>query len=75
MRLSLCFTRASCDIQIRQLINDIKCACPLAHCVLLSHCATVINIRILLKASSIFTSHIFLDKRIVLTTEFIIVLT
>ena len=45
------FTRVSCDIQIRQLINDIKCASALGDCVPLS-CATVIDISILLKANS-----------------------
>ena len=67
------FTRVSYDIQIRQLINDIKCASPLGDCVPLST-ATVINIRnLLLKATSyfspslhyvwIFTSRKFLIKR------------
>ena len=70
--ITFCFTRVSFDIQIRQLINDIKCA--LADCVPLSRSATVINIRILLKATSyfspslhyvwIFTSRIFLNKKI-----------
>ena len=70
--ITLCFTRVSCDIQIRQLINDIKCASALGDCVPLSS-ATVINIRILLKASSyfspslhyvwIFTSRTFLNKK------------
>ena len=81
--ITFCFTRVSFDIQIRQLINDIKCA--LADCVPLSRSATVINIRILLKATSyfspslhyvwIFTSRIFLNKKIKWTTEFIIVWT
>ena len=66
------FTRVSFDIQVRQLINDIKCASPLGDCLPLSS-ATVINIRILLKATSyfspslhyvwIFTSRKFLNKR------------
>ena len=51
--ITLCFTRVSCDIQIRQLINDIKCASTLGGCVPLSS-ETVINIRILLKATSYF---------------------
>ena len=69
--ITFCFTRVSFDIQIRQLINDIKCA--LADCVPLSRSATVINIRILLKATSyfspslhhvrIFTSRIFVNKK------------
>ena len=69
--ITFCFTRVSCDIQIRQLINDIKCA--LADFVPLSRSATVINIRILLKATSyfspslhyvwIFTSRTFLNKK------------
>ena len=82
--ITFCFTRVSCDIQIRQLINGIKCASALADCVPLSRSARVINIRILLKATSyfspslhyvwIFTSRIFLNKRNwVRTTEFIIV--
>ena len=80
--ITFCFTRVSCDIQIRQLINDIKCASALADCVPLSRSATAINIRILLKATSyfspslhyvwIFTSRIFLNKKIEWTTEFII---
>ena len=71
--ITFCFTRVSCDIEIRQLINDIKCARALAECVPLSRSATVINIRILLKATChfspslhyawIFTSRIFLNKR------------
>ena len=44
--ITFCFTRVSCDIQIRQLINDIKCASASADCVTLCHSATVINIRI-----------------------------
>ena len=70
--ITFCFTLVSCDIQIRQLINDIKCASALGDCVPLSS-ATVINIRILLKATSyfspslhyvsIFTSRIFLNKK------------
>ena len=66
------FTRVSFDIQVRQLINDIKCASPLGDCLPFSS-ATVINIRILLKAISyfspslhyvwIFTSRKFLNKR------------
>ena len=51
--ITFCFTRA--DIQIRQLINDIKCASALADCVPLSLSATVINIRVLLKATSYFS--------------------
>ena len=45
MRLSLSVSRArvSCDIQIRQFINDIKWASALADCVPLSRSATVIN--------------------------------
>ena len=35
--LTFCFTRVSCDIQIRQLINDIKCASASADCVTLCH--------------------------------------
>ena len=83
--ITFCFTRVSCDIQIRQLINDIKYAYALAGCVLLSRSATVINIRILLKATFyfspsrhyvwIFTSRIFVNKKIEWTTEFIIVST
>ena len=56
--ITFCFTRVSCDIQIRQLINDIKCSSALADCVPLSRNArkaTVINIRILLKATSYFS--------------------
>ena len=70
--ISFWFTRVSFDIQIPQLINDIKCASPLGDCLPFS-CATVINIRILLKATSyfspslhyvsIFTSRKFLNKR------------
>ena len=82
--ITFCFTRVSCDIQIRQLINDIKCA--LADCIpLISHSATVINIRILLNATSyfspslhyvwIFTSGTFLNTKIEWTTEFTIVWT
>ena len=66
------FTRVSFDIQIPQLINDIKCASPLGDCLPYS-CAIVINIRILLKATSyfspslhyvwIFTSRKFLNQR------------
>ena len=69
--ITFCFTRVSCDIQIRQLINDIKCGSALGDCVPLSS-ATVINIKTLLKATSyfspplhyvwIFTSRIFLKK-------------
>ena len=44
--ITFCFTRVSCDIQIRQLINDIKCASASADCVTLCHTVTVINIRI-----------------------------
>ena len=71
--ITFCFTRVSCDIQIRQLIRGIKCASALADCVTLSHSATVTDIRILLKATSyfslsphyvwIFTSCIFLNKK------------
>ena len=43
--ITFCFTRVSCVIQIRQLINDIKCASALA----------VMNTRILLKATSYFS--------------------
>ena len=56
--ITFCFTRVSCDIQIRQLINDIKCSSALADCLPLSRNArkaTVINIRILLKATSYFS--------------------
>ena len=70
--ISFWFTRVSFDIQVRQLINDIKCASPLGDCLPFSS-ATVINIRILLKAASyfspslhyvsIFTSRKFLNKR------------
>ena len=70
--ITFCFTRVSCDIQIHQLINDIKCASALGDCVPLSS-ATLINIRISLKATSyfspslyyvwIFTSCIFLNKK------------
>ena len=73
MLITFCFTHVSCDIQIHQLINGIKYASALADCVPLSHSATVINIRILLKATSyfspplhyvwIFTSRIFLNKK------------
>ena len=35
--LTFCFTRVSCDTQIRQLINDIKCASASADCVTLCH--------------------------------------
>ena len=67
------FTRVSFDIQIRQLINDIRCLSPLGDCVPLSS-ATVINIRnLLVKATSyfspslyyvwIFTFRKFLNKR------------
>ena len=74
IRLSIFwFTSVSCDIQILQLINDIKCASALGDCVPLSS-ATLINIRnFLLKAISyfsqslyyvwIFTSRKFLIKR------------
>ena len=68
--------RVSCDIQIDQLINGIKCASVSSDCVTLCHCATVINIRILdLKPLPtflhnfiihyvwIFTSRIFLKKK------------
>ena len=71
--ITFCFTRVSCDIQIHQLINGIKYTSALADCVPSSRSATVINIRILLKATSyfspplhyvqIFTSHIFLKKK------------
>ena len=44
--ITFCFTRVSYDIQIRPLINDIKCATASADCVTLCHSATVINIRI-----------------------------
>ena len=44
--ITFCFTRVSCDTQICQLINDIKCASALAACVTLCHSAAVINIRI-----------------------------
>ena len=40
--ITFCFTSVSCAIQIRQLIDDIKCASAL----------TVMNTRILLKATS-----------------------
>ena len=40
--ITFCFTRVSCAIQIRPLIDDIKCASALA----------VMNTRILLKATS-----------------------
>ena len=30
--ITFCFTRVSCDIQIRQLITDIKCESALAKC-------------------------------------------
>ena len=70
--ITFCFAHVSCDIQIHQLINDIKCVSALGDCVPLSS-ATVINIRILLKATSyfspslyyvwIFTSCIFLNKK------------
>ena len=70
--ITFCFTRVSCDIQICQLINYIKCA--LADCVPLSRSPTVINIRILLKATSyfspslhyvwIFTSRTLLSKKL-----------
>ena len=70
--ITFCFARVSCDIQIRQLINDIKCGSALGDCVPLSS-ATVINIKTLLKATSyfspslhyvwIFTSRIFLNKK------------
>ena len=77
------FTRVSFDIQVRQLINDIKCASASGDCVPLSS-ATVINVRILLKTTSyfspsphyvwIFTSRIFLnEKKTEWTSEFIIV--
>ena len=66
------FTRVSFGIQVRQLINDIKCASPLGDCLPFSG-ATVINIRKLLKATSyfspslhyvwIFTSRKCLNKR------------
>ena len=72
--ITFCFTRVSCDIQIRQLINDIKCGSALADCVPLSRRARVINIRILLKATScfspslhyvwIFTSRIFQNNKL-----------
>ena len=72
------FTRVSFDIQIPQLINDIKCASPLGDFLPFSS-ATVINIRILLKAISyfspslhyvwIFTSRKFLNKRNCLATS------
>ena len=67
------FTRVSFDIQVHQLINDIKCASPLGDCLPLSS-ATVINIKKLLKATSyfspslhyvsIFTSRKFLNKKL-----------
>ena len=70
--ITFCFTRVSCNIQICQLINYIKCA--LADCVPLSRSPTVINIRILLKATSyfspslhyvwIFTSRTLLNKKL-----------
>ena len=31
--ITYCFTRVSCDIQIRQLINDMKCTSALGDCV------------------------------------------
>ena len=70
---SLSLSILKVPIQIRQLINDIKCASALADCVTLCRSATVINIRILLTATSyfspslhyvwIFTSRIFLNKK------------
>ena len=73
--ITFCFTRVSCDIQIirHPVINDIKCASKFADCVPWNRSATVIDIRILLKATSyfspslhyvwIFTSRIFLNKK------------
>ena len=54
--ITFCFTRVSCDIQIirHPVINDIKCASKFADCVPWNRSATVIDIRILLKATSCF---------------------
>ena len=70
---SLSLSILKVPIQIRQLINDFKCASALADRVTLCRSATVINIRILLTATSyfspslhyvwIFTSRIFLNKK------------
>ena len=56
--ITFCFTRVSCDIQIRQPINDIKCVSALGDCITLCRSATVINNRILLKATSYFSPSI-----------------
>ena len=44
--ITFCFTRVSCDIQIRQLINDIKCASALGDCLPLSLSLSDIEITI-----------------------------
>ena len=44
--INFCFTRVSCDIQIRQLINDIKCASALGDCLPLSLSLSDIEITI-----------------------------
>ena len=44
--INFCFTRVSCDIQIRQLINDIKCASALGDCLPLNLSLSDIEITI-----------------------------
>ena len=44
--ITFCFTRVSCDIQIRQLINDIKCASALGDCLPLNLSLSDIEITI-----------------------------
>ena len=77
--ITFCFTRVSCDIQIRQLINDIKCASASADCVTLCHSATVINIRIFdLKPLPTFLHNVIMHiskKKNEWITKFIIVWT
>ena len=74
MRLSLSGSRVYLVIfKSVGLINDIKCASALGDCVPLSS-ATLINIRILLKASSYFSPslrYVFQIKEIDWTIEFI----
>ena len=78
MRLSLSGSRVYLVIfKSVGLINDIKCASALGDCVPLSS-ATLINIRILLKASSYFSPslhYVFQIKEIDWTIEFISVWT
>ena len=53
-QFNFCFTPVSCDIQIRQLINDIKCTCALADmCTLKPWCNMQSSISV--KATSYFS--------------------